>query len=271
MSQIIELTYNLDQKPYKLELIGCACITRRTFRRKSCFARKRNIRTMSLPDNAPAMLIPKKDWKLRLVIHYRQLNKQTIKWKWPIPSFEKIFDTLEGTVCFTPTDLSAAIYKVPMGASSQLYTAFRKPFGAFKLLRMPMGLTGSPTNFQCLVGKVLVGFKLEEKVYLIWTKLSYFRRLPKNTSNDCDLFYERFRAHNLEINSDKCDFFRIKIPFLRHIVSKDGLQVDPRKLKQCKTSRPKKSKWSEIVLTSCLVLQKFRTKFCRNITSLAQS
>ena len=49
------------------------------------------------PYSAPAMLVPKKNGKLRLVIDYRQLNKQTIKSSWPIPSIEEIFDTLEGS------------------------------------------------------------------------------------------------------------------------------------------------------------------------------
>ena len=37
------------------------------------------------PYKAPAMLVPKKNGKLRLVIDYRQTNKQTIKSTWPIP------------------------------------------------------------------------------------------------------------------------------------------------------------------------------------------
>ena len=49
------------------------------------------------PYSAHAMLVPKKYGKLRLIIDYRQLNKQTIKSTWPIPSIEEIFDTLEGS------------------------------------------------------------------------------------------------------------------------------------------------------------------------------
>ena len=48
------------------------------------------------PYSSPAMLVPKKNGKLRLVINYRQLNKQTVKSCWPLPYVEEIFDTLEG-------------------------------------------------------------------------------------------------------------------------------------------------------------------------------
>ena len=68
------------------------------------------------------MLVPKKNGKLRLVIEYRQLNKQTIKSTWPIPSIEKIFDTLEASAYFTSIDMSAGFSQVPMEESSQGYT-----------------------------------------------------------------------------------------------------------------------------------------------------
>ena len=123
------------------------------------FLEKELITPCHSPCSAPAMLVPKKNDKLRLFIDYRQLNKQTIKSTWPIPSIEEIFDTLEGSAYFTSIDMSAGFYQVPMEESSQDSTAFSTPFGSFKSLRMPMGLTGSPPTFQCLAEKVLVGLE----------------------------------------------------------------------------------------------------------------
>ena len=60
------------------------------------------------------MLVPKQNGKLRLVIDYRQLTKQTIKSTWAIPSKEEIFDTLEGSAYFTSIDMSVGFYQVPM-------------------------------------------------------------------------------------------------------------------------------------------------------------
>ena len=121
------------------------------------FLEKEIITPFRSPYNAPAMLVPKKNGQLRLVIGYRQFNKQTIKSTWPIPPIKEIFDTLEDSAYFTSIDMSAEFYQVPMKESSQDYTAFSTPFGSFKWLRMPMGLTGSPPTFQCLVEKFLVG------------------------------------------------------------------------------------------------------------------
>ena len=66
------------------------------------------------PYSAPAVLVAKKNGKQRLVIDYRQLNKQTIKSAWPIPSIEETFDTLDGSAYFTSIDMSAEFYKVAM-------------------------------------------------------------------------------------------------------------------------------------------------------------
>ena len=82
------------------------------------------------PYSAPAMLVPKKNGKLRLVIDYRQLNQQTIKSCWPIPSIEEIFDTSEGSAFFSTNDMSWGFYQLPMDEKSQDFTAFSTPFGS---------------------------------------------------------------------------------------------------------------------------------------------
>ena len=84
------------------------------------------------PYSAPAMLVPKKNGKLRLLIDYRQLNQQTIKSCWPIRSIEEIFDTLEGSAFFSTIDMSWGFYQLPMDEKSQDFTAFSTPFGSYK-------------------------------------------------------------------------------------------------------------------------------------------
>ena len=109
------------------------------------------------PYSAPAMLVLKKNGKLRLVIDDRQLNKQTIKSCLPVPFIEETFDTLEGSCYFSTIDMSWVFYQLVMEDASQDYTAFSTPFELFEWLRMPMCLTGSPNTSQSLMEKVLVG------------------------------------------------------------------------------------------------------------------
>ena len=181
------------------------------------------------PYSAPAMLVPKKNGKLRLVIDYRQLNNQTIKSCWPIPSIEEIFDTLEGSAFFSTIDMSWGFYQIPMDEKSQDYTAFSTPFGSFKLLRLPMGLSNSPPTFQSLIEIVLskliwktVVPYLDDCIIFAATPDEHIRRIRE--------VLVRFRAANLKINPLKCEFFRTKVQFQGHVISKDGVQVDPEKI-----------------------------------------
>ena len=193
------------------------------------FLEKELIAPCHSPYSSPAMLVPKKNGKLRLVIDYRQLNKQTVKSSWPIPSIEEIFDTLGGSCYFSTIDMSAGFYQVPMDRDSQDYTAFSTPFGSFKWLRMPMGLTGSPNTFQSLMEHVLTGLTWKTCVPYL-DDCIIFSTTPEEHLSRLRQVFQRFQQANLKINPSKCAFFQTKVQFLGHIVSKDGLQVDPEKI-----------------------------------------
>ena len=91
-----------------------------------------------------------------------------------------------------------------------------------------MGLTGSPPTFQCVVGKVLVG--LTWKICGPYLEDIIISSTPEKHLERLQLVFARFRALKLRINPDKCVFFRMKVQFLGHIISKDGLEVDPSKI-----------------------------------------
>ena len=149
----------------------------------NAFLEKKLIMSCHSPYSAPAMLVLKKNGKLRFVIDCRQLNKQTIKSCWPIPSIEEIVDTLEGSEFFTTIDMSWGFYRLPMAEESQGFTAFSTPFGSFKWLRMPMGLTDSPNTFESLMEQVLFGLTWKITVTYLMIVSSSLLRL-KNTSRN---------------------------------------------------------------------------------------
>ena len=177
------------------------------------------------PYSSPAMLVPMKKGNIRLVIDYRRLNKQTVKSSWPIPSIEENFHTLGGSY-FSTIDMFAGFYQVPMDKNSQDYTAFSTPFGSFKWLRMPMGLTGSPNTFQSLMEHVLTWKTcvpyLDDCIIFSTTPMEHLSRLRQ--------VFQRFQQANLKINPSKYTFFQTKVQILGHIASKDGFQVDPEKI-----------------------------------------
>ena len=109
------------------------------------------------------------------------------------------------------------------------FTAFSTPFGTFKWLRMPIGLTGSPNTFQSLMEQVLVGLTLktivpclDDCIIFSSTAVEHIQRLRE--------VLERFRPANLKLNPTKCEFFRTRLPFLGHIIRNNGIEADPDKI-----------------------------------------
>ena len=181
------------------------------------------------PYSAPAMLVPTRNGKLRLVIDYRQLNKQTIKPCWPEPSIQEIFDTLESSCYFSTNDMSRGFYQFPMEEANQDYTAFSTPFGSYKWLRMPIGLTGSPNILQSLMEKVLVGLTWKFTILYLDDCIIFSRTIEEHLERLNEVF-QKFKDANLKINPTKYEFFWHKVPFLGHIVSCEGIQADPQKI-----------------------------------------
>ena len=99
-----------------------------------------------------------------------------------MPSVEEFFDNLEGSCYFSTIYMSKGFYQLPLETSSQDYTAFSTPFGSFKWLLMPKGLTGSPPVFRSLMEKVLVGLTWKSTVPYL---------------DDC-LFFSRTAEEHLE-------------------------------------------------------------------------
>ena len=175
------------------------------------------------------MMVPKKNGKLRLVIDYRQLNKQTIKSCRPLPSVEEIFDTLEGICYFSTIDMSWDFHQLPSETGSQDYTAFSPPCGSFKWLVMQMGLIGSPPVFQSLMEQVLVGLTWKSTIPYLDDCTIYSRTAEEHIVRLREVF-QRFKDAKLKINPLKGEFFRQHVPCLGHIVCRDGIQANPDKL-----------------------------------------
>ena len=116
-----------------------------------------------------------------------------------------------------------------MDIKSQDLTAFSTPFGSFKWLRMPMGLTGSPNIFQGLMECVLLGLTWKITVPYPNDCINFSATAEEHLERLRQVF-KRFRSANLKIKPTKYEFFRTRVTFLGHIISKDGLEADPEKV-----------------------------------------
>ncbi|XP_055959732.1 uncharacterized protein LOC126656815 [Mercurialis annua] len=187
------------------------------------------IRPSTSPWGAPVLFVKKKDGSFRLCIDYRQLNKATIKNRYPLPRIDDLFDQLQGAKCFSKIDLRSGYHQLRIRDVDVPKTAFRTRYGHFEFLVMSFGLTNAPAAFMDMMNRVFKPF-LDQFVIVFIDDILIYSRSEEEHAYHLRTILQTWREHQLYAKFSKCEFWLEQVTFLGHVVSKDGIKVDPKKI-----------------------------------------
>ncbi|GKF51406.1 putative reverse transcriptase domain-containing protein [Tanacetum coccineum] len=112
------------------------------------------IRPSSSPWGAPVVFVKNKDGSLRMCIDYRELNKLTVKNRYPLPRIDDLFDQLQGSSVYSKIDQRSGYHQLRVREEDISKTAFRTRYGHYEFQIMSFGLTNAPAVFMDLMNRV---------------------------------------------------------------------------------------------------------------------
>ena len=187
------------------------------------------IRPSISPWGAPVLFVKKNDDTWRLCIDYKQLNKVTIRNKYPLPRIDDLFDQLQGARVFSKIDLRSGYHQLRIRESDIPKTAFRTRYGHYEFLVMSFGLTNAPAAFMDLMNRVFRLY-LDRFVIVFIDDILVYLRSELEHERHLGLVLQTLRQYQLYAKFSKCEFWLSRVGFLGHVVSADGIYVDPQKV-----------------------------------------
>ena len=215
---------------------------------------------------APVFFVEKKDGSLRLVQDYQRLNKITIKNSYPLPLVSDVLTCLHGAEFFTVLDLRWGFNNVRIKEGDEWKAAFRTNWGLFEPTVMFFGLCNSPATFQTMMNDILCEFIDHGEVICYMDDiLVYSPTLSKHQQIVCQVL-ATLRKWRLFLKPEKCKFEQKEVEYLRLVISKDHVTLDPTKV--CRvTEWPTPTKVKEV--QSFLGFVNFYWKFIQNFSNIA--
>ncbi|KAL0557206.1 hypothetical protein IC582_005724 [Cucumis melo] len=133
---------------------------------------------------------------MRLCIDYRELNKVTVKNKYPLSKIGDLFDQLQGATVFSKIDLRSGYHQLRIKDSDVPKTTFHSRYGHYEFIVMSFGLTNAPVLFKDLMNRVFREF-LDTFVILFIDDILIYSKTEEEHEEHLRMVLETYRANKL--------------------------------------------------------------------------
>ncbi|GJS58486.1 reverse transcriptase domain-containing protein [Tanacetum coccineum] len=165
--------------------------------------------------------------------HSPELNKLTIKNRYPLPRIDDLFDQLQGSRFFSKINLRSGYHQLRVHEDDIPKAAFRTRYGHFEFTVMPFGLTNAPAVFMDLMNQVCKPY-LDKFVIVFIDDILIYSKSKEEHEVHLRLVLELLRKEKLYAKFSKYEFCLQEVNFLGHVVNQNGIHVDPSKIEAVK-------------------------------------
>jgi hypothetical protein len=224
------------------------------------------VRPSASPWGSHVLFVEKKDGTKRMCIDYRTLNSMTIKNKYPLPRIEDLLNRLKKAKFVSKIDLRSRYHQMKIREQDIQKTAFTTQYRLYEFVVVSFGLTNAPTYFMKLMNKVFME-KLDRFVVVFIEDILIYSETTEEHEEHLRTVLERLRQQKLYAKFSKCEFWMERVAFLGHVLSAEGIAVDPSKVESV-------TKWEQALnvtdVRSVLGMAGYYRRFIENFSKITK-
>ena len=207
------------------------------------------------------VIVQKPSGQIRIRIDPKDLNTAIRREYYPMPTIEEVSTRLKNARLFTVLDAKNGFWQIPLDEKSSMLTCFNPPFGRYRWLRMPFGINSAPEIWQRTINQLvegLTGTQVIHDDFLIVGCGTTDKEAEIDHDKILRAFLDRAGERNLRLNAEKVNLKMTEVPYIGHLLTREGLRVDPKKVEAIeKMPEPEDAKAVQRLLGSVNYLAKF--------------
>jgi hypothetical protein len=214
-----------------------------------------------------ANLVPvrKKNGEIRLCVDFRNLNRSSRKDNYPLPKMEHILQRVIGASRMSMIDGFSGYNQVSVLPKDREKTTFTTPWGTFMYAKMPFGLMNVGAMFQCAMDIAFIGEK-DKFVVIYLDDITVFSKFDKEHRHHLRKVFLKCRNFGISLNPKKSLFAMQEGKLLGHIVSAEGVRIDPSRVEAIQAlSIPRSKKEIQSFLGKINFLRRFVPNFAEEV------
>ena len=132
---------------------------------------------------------------------------------------------------FSKIDLRSGYHQIKIRSEDIPKTTFSTRYGLYEYLVLSFGLTNAPVYFMYLMNSVFMP-ELDKFMVVFIDDILIYSKNEADHVEHLRIVLSRLREHKLYAKFSKCEFWLRKVPFLGHILSENGISIDPYKVQE---------------------------------------